>query len=157
LQLRLEYRPDLFGRAEAEAIVARFVRLIEAAVGEPDRSIGRLDVLAPSERLQVLHGWNNNARLIPSATVPELFAAVAARMPDAVAVACEEVSLTYGELDARSGRLANHLRGLGVAPESVVGLCVERSLDMVVGLIGILRAGGAYLPLDPDYPRDRLA
>src|SRR5262249_22180202 len=91
------------------------------------------------------------------ATVPELFAAQAARTPNAIAAAFEGESLTYGELDARSNRLAHHLRGLGVGPEVVVGLCVERSLEMLVGLIGILKAGGAYLPLDPSYPAERLA
>ena len=90
-------------------------------------------------------------------TLPELFAAQAARTPDAVAVVFEEQSLTYAQLDARANQLAHHLRGLGVGPETVVGLCVERSLEMVVGLLGILKAGGAYLPLDPAYPQERLA
>ena len=89
--------------------------------------------------------------------MPELFAAQAARTPDAVALVFEEQSLTYAQLDARANQLAHHLRGLGVGPETVVGLCVERSPAMVVGLLGILKAGGAYLPLDPAYPAGRLA
>src|SRR5208337_4059552 len=97
------------------------------------------------------------ARPVPSATLPELFAAQVARTPDAVAVVFEDHSLTYGQLDARANQLAHHLRSFGVGPEVVVGLCLARSLDMIVGLLGILKAGGAYLPLDPSYPRERLA
>src|SRR4029078_12145926 len=89
-------------------------------------------------------------------TLPELFAAQVARTPDADAVVFEDERLSYGELDARSSRLAHHLRGLGGGPEVVVGLCIERSLAMLVGLVGILKAGGAYLPLDPDYPPEPL-
>ena len=98
--------------------------------------------------------WNETAAAYPSEQcLHELFAAQAARTPDAVAVVYEDQQLSYGELDRRSNQLAHHLRGLGVGPEVVVGLCVERSLEMVVGLLGILKAGGAYLPLDPSYPR----
>jgi non-ribosomal peptide synthetase component F len=86
-----------------------------------------------------------------------LFAAQAARTPEAVAVVFENRQLSYGELERRSNQLAHHLRGLGVGLEIVVGLCVERSLEMVIGLLGILKAGGAYLPLDPNYPQERLA
>lgn len=92
-----------------------------------------------------------------SSTVHELFRSQARLTPDAIAVVSAEGTLTYGELDRRSGVLATYLRGLGVGPETLVGLCVERSLEMVVGLLGILKAGGAYVPLDPDYPADRLS
>ena len=140
-----------------EALAGRLVRLLEAAVAEPERAIGRLDILSPRERDTILREWNDTAHAIPSATLPELFAAQVAKTPDAVAVVFEDESLSYGELDARANQLAHHLRGLGVGPEVVVGLCVERSLEMVVGLLGILKAGGAYLPLDPAYPAERLA
>src|SRR5262249_21066980 len=115
-----------------------------------------LDILDALERATILRGWNDTARPVPAATLPELFAAQAARTPDAVAVLFGDHSLSYGELDARSSRLTHHLRGLGVGPETIVGLCVERSPEMIVGLIGILKAGGAYLPLDPNYPTERL-
>ena len=88
--------------------------------------------------------------------MPELFAAQAARTPDATAVIFEGRTLTYAALDAHANRLAHHLQILGVGPETVVGLCVERSPEMLIGLLGILKAGGAYLPLDAGYPRERL-
>ena len=157
LQLRLEYRPDLFDRPTVEALGERLIRLLEAAVADPDRAIGSLDILSADERHTILESWNDTARPIAPATVPELFAAQAARTPDAVAVVFGEQTLSYGELNARANQLAHHLHSLGVGPEVMVGLCVERSLEMVVGLLGILKAGGAYLPLDPDYPAERLA
>ena len=153
----LEYATDLFERSSVEAMAGRLVRLLEAAVAQPDRAIGSLDILAPEERHTLLREWNDTARPVPSATLPQLFEAQVARTPDATAVAFEDTTLSYAELDARANQLAHHLRGFGVGPEVVVGLCLERSLDMIVGLIGILKAGGAYLPLDPDYPQERLA
>ena len=104
--------------------------------------------------------WRTAARgcgAAQPATLPELFAAQAARTPEAAAVMFEDRVLSYAALDAHANRLAHHLQSLGVGPETVVGLLVERSPEMVVGLLGILKAGGAYLPLDPDYPRERLA
>src|SRR6185312_10747723 len=116
-----------------------------------------LDVLSAEERRTLLRDWNATARSLPEATLPELFAAQAAHTPDAVAVVFGDEALTYGDLEHRANRLAHHLRALGVGPEVVVGLCLPRSLDLVVGLLGILKAGGVYLPLDPDYPAERRA
>ena len=135
----------------------RLVRLIEAAVAAPQAPIGSLDILSADERRTILYGWNDTARPVPAATLPELFSAQAAARPDCVAVVFEDQSLTYAALDRRANQLAHHLRGLGVGPDVIVGLCVERSLDMIVGLLGILKAGGAYLPLDPAYPLERIA
>ena len=157
LQLRVDYRPDLFERAGVEAIAERLVRLLEAVIADIGRRIGSLDILAPDERCTILDAWNDTARAVGASTLPELFGAQVARTPDAIAVAFDDQRLTYDELDARSSQLAHHLRELGVGAEIVVGLCVERSLVMPVGLLGILKAGGAYLPLDPSYPRERLA
>ncbi len=153
----LEYATDLFERASMEAMAARLQRLVAAAVAAPDRALGSLDILSAAERRTILVEWNDTARAIAPATLPQLFAAQVARSPAAVAVVHEDRALSYRELDARSSRLAHHLRALGVGPEAVVGLCVERSPEMIVGLLGILKAGGAYLPLDPDYPAERLA
>src|SRR5262249_21347397 len=144
-------------RASVEAIADRLIRLLHAAIADPDRAIGGLDILDAQERATILRGWNDTARPVPASTLPALFAAQALRTPDAVAGLFGDHSLSSGELDARSSRLAHHLRGLGVGPETIVGLCVERSAEMIVGLIGILKAGGAYLPLDPGYPHERLA
>src|SRR5262249_47946692 len=117
---------------------------------------GSSEMLAAQERQIILRDWNDTAQAVPSATLPELFAAQALKTPDAVAVVFEDRQLTSRELDERSNQVARHLRGRGVGPEVVVGLCLERSLELMVGLIGILKAGGAYLPLDPDHPRERL-
>ena len=116
LRLRLDYRPDLFDRGSVEALGGRLIRLLEAAVAEPDRAIGRLDILGAAERDTVLRDWNDTAHAIAPATLPELFAAQVAQTPDAVAVVFEEASLSYGELEARSNQLAHHLRGSGSAP-----------------------------------------
>ncbi|MBV8853817.1 MAG: AMP-binding protein, partial [Sinobacteraceae bacterium] len=152
----LEYASDLFERASIAALADRYVRLLEGALAAPERAIGQLAILSAAERHTILEEWNATTRVLPSATLPELFAAQVAKSPDAVAAIFEGEELSYGELDARANRLAHHLRALGVGPEVVVGLCVERSLAMLVGLLGILKAGGAYLPLDPSYPRERL-
>ena len=154
----LEYASDLFDRGSVAALGERLVRLLAAAVADPERAIGgRLTILAAAERAHLLEGWNDTARPVCGASLPELFAAQAARTPEAVAVVFGERRLSYAALDAHANRLAHHLRGLGVGPETVVGLCVERSPEMVIGLLGILKAGGAYLPLDPHYPAERLA
>ena len=157
LVLRLDYRPDLFDRETVAALGARLIRLLEAAVAEPQRAIGGLDILSAAERHTIVRDWNDTAQPIADATVPALFAAQAQRTPEAVAVVFEDRSLSYAALEAHANQLAHQLRDLGVGPETVVGLCVERSPEMVIGLLGILKAGGAYLPLDPDYPAERLA
>jgi amino acid adenylation domain-containing protein len=156
LALRLSYPPDLFEQASVEGTGVRLLRLLEAVVADAGQPIGTLDILTAEERQIILREWNDTARVIPPATLPELFAAQVKKTPSAVAVAFGDQSLTYGELDAHSNQLAHHLHSLGVGPEVVVGLCVERSLEMLIGLIGILKAGGAYLPLDPSYPPERL-
>ena len=153
----LEYATDLFDRSGMEGLAERLVRLLEAALLAPDRPIGRLDILSAAERRTLLTEWNATGRVLPAATLPQLFAAQAAKTPAAAAVVCDAGTLSYGELELRANQLAHHLRALGVGPEVVVGLCVERSPAMIVALIAILKAGGAYLPLDPDYPRERLA
>ena len=132
--------------------------LAEALEREPEREVGRLDVLPAAERHRLVVEWNATDASYPQdACVHELFAAQAARDPAATAVVYEDRSLSYGELNAEANRLAHHLRALGVGPDVRVAICVERSLEMVVGLLAILKAGGAYVPLDPAYPGERLA
>ncbi len=149
--------PQSYAADTLDDYLNRFVRLLNAAAADPELAIGRLDILSSEERHTILRTWNDTAHPIAATTLPELFAAQAARTPDAIAAVFEDKSLSYGALDARANQLAHHLRSLGVGPEVVVGLCVERSLEMLVGLLGILKAGGAYLPLDPTYPQERLA
>ena len=153
----VEYATDLFDRSTIEQLVARLTRLLEGVVAAPDRPIGEIDILAPEERATILTAWNATAHPLPQTRLPALFAAQAARTPDASAVIFGDEALSYRDLDRRANQLAHHLRALGVGPEVVVGLCVERSLAMVIGVLGILKAGGAYLPLDPAYPADRLS
>ena len=153
----IEYASDLFDRASVEALAGRLVRVLEAAVAQPERALGRLEILGSEERETILRGWNATSHGVSAASLPELFAAQAARCPAAVAVVFEAQELSYGELERRANRLAHYLRARGVGPETVVGLCLGRSLELIVGLLGILKAGGAYLPLDPDYPPQRLA
>src|SRR4051812_42075344 len=156
LRIDFDGNPALYSADRLAELQQRFLRLL-GALADPDQLVGRLDILGADERHTILREWNATARAVPGATLPELFAAQVARTPEADAVVFEDERLSYGELDARSSRLAHHLRGLGVGPEVVVGLCIERSLAMLVGLLGILKAGGAYLPLDPDYPPERLS
>jgi amino acid adenylation domain-containing protein len=157
----IEYATDLFDAATVDRLAGHFERLLAAAVEAPERRTAELPLLSAAERGQILLEWNDTGaavpRLPPEAGAPELFAAQARRTPDAVAVVCGNDLLTYAELAGRAGRLARHLRRLGVGPDVLVGLFVERSLDMVVGVLGILQAGGAYVPLDPGYPDQRLA
>ncbi|WP_420714809.1 non-ribosomal peptide synthetase, partial [Streptomyces sp. WM6372] len=118
--------------------------------------VREVDVLGTDERERILRTWNDTDREIPDGTVLDLFRARVARTPDALAVLSGDVELTYAELDARAGRLAQKLIELGVGRERLVGLCLPRGADMVVSLLAVWRAGGAYVPLDPEYPPDRL-
>ena len=107
-------------------------------------------MLEAAERDQLVAGWNDTAADVPPGMVPELMAAQAARVPDAVAVACGGELVTYAELEARAGRLAGYLAGLGAGPESVVGVCLPRGAEMVAALLAVWQAGAAYLPIDPE-------
>ncbi|MFZ1894798.1 MAG: condensation domain-containing protein, partial [Rhodoplanes sp.] len=131
IQIDFDANPARYEADDLAGYQERFLRLLEGAVGDPGRAISALEILSAAERRTLLHDWNATARALPPTTLPELFAAQAARTPDAVAVVGEDQTLSYGELEARANRLAHHLRGLGVGPEVVVGLCVERSAAMV--------------------------
>ncbi|WP_435602549.1 amino acid adenylation domain-containing protein [Streptomyces sp. bgisy130] len=152
----LEYATDLFDAATAEALAARLVRLLGAAVAGPDLPVGQLNLLTAAERDRLLHAWQGEARGLSGRTVPELFEDRAAQAPDAPAVVHEGTALTYRELNERANRLARVLAGRGVGPESYVAVAMPRSVELVVALLAVLKAGGAYLPLDPSYPADRL-
>nr|WP_256107305.1 non-ribosomal peptide synthetase [Streptomyces sp. ODS05-4] len=154
--LRLEYRPDLFDARRAGLVADRLASVLEQITGDASAPVGALELLAPAERERLAATWPGTVRDVPGGTVADRFAERAAATPDAVAVVSGGEELTFAELDERAGRLAALLAGRGVGPESVVALAVERSAASVVAILAVLRAGGAYLPLDLDYPADRL-
>jgi len=151
----IEYRTDLFSEATVARMAQHLQALIEDAIRDPEQQVSRLRLLTlPEAELIAAFQEGPPAPALPC--LPQLFEAQVERTPDAVALVFEGQQLTYRELNRRANLLAHHLRGLGVGPEVLVGLCVERSFDMVVGVLGIHKAGGAYLPLDPGYPAERL-
>ena len=151
------YSLDLFDAATVVRMAGHFWKLLESIVENPDESVWRLPLLTDAERNRLVIEWNNTGMDYPrDRCVHELFEAQAARTPNATAVVFGKESLTYGELERRANQLANHLIRLGASPDGLVGICLERGLGMVVGLLGILKAGAAYVPLDPAYPRDRI-
>ncbi|WP_405567359.1 amino acid adenylation domain-containing protein [Streptomyces sp. NBC_01167] len=152
----IEYATDLFDHATVEAIAARYLRVVEQLVADPAMPVAQVDVLEPAERHQVLHHVNDTTRPTPDVTIPGLVEQQTALTPDAVAVVFDNTSLTYRELDARANRLARDLVARGVGPETVVALSLPRSADLVIALLAVLKAGGAYLPIDPKYPSSRL-
>ena len=176
----LEYNSDLFDAATAQQLVNHFQNLLTALLSQPTAPVATLPMLAPAERQQLLVDWNATTLPYPdTACLHTLFEAQAARTPDAVAVIFDfgfsildskpadthkiqnpkskiQNSLTYHELNTRANQLAHHLQGLGVQPDDLVGICLERSAWLPVALLGILKAGAAYVPLDPAFPQARL-
>ena len=151
-----EFRTDLFEPDTVARLAGRFEQLLRGVLAEPLRPVGRVPMLTPAD-VQQLTTWAHNPLELPTdRTVVDLFEAQAALQPAHTAVVFTDQSLHYGELNARANQLAHHLIALGAGPDTLVGLCVERSIDMIVGLLAILKAGSAYLPLDPEYPQDRL-
>jgi nonribosomal peptide synthetase DhbF len=157
--LRIDFNANsaLYSVDELAQHQRRFLDLLEAIAADPPQSIDRFELLAPGERAQLLVEWNNTGRPVPDATLPALFEAQVQRSPEATALIFEETTLTYSELNLRANRLAHLLVGQGIGPETLVALALPRSIEMVFGLLAILKAGAAYLPLDPDYPAERLA
>ncbi|HWK90397.1 MAG TPA: amino acid adenylation domain-containing protein, partial [Longimicrobium sp.] len=153
----VEYATDLFDASTIARMLGHLTRLMREAAAQPETSVWALPMLADEERAALLEMGAASAARPVADTLHGRFAARAARSPDAIALTFEGQALTYRALDERANRLARHLRGLGAGPDVLVGLCVERSLETVIGILGILKAGAAYLPLDPAYPDDRLA
>ncbi|MEU5807506.1 amino acid adenylation domain-containing protein [Streptomyces sp. NPDC047718] len=157
LVVRLDIRPEQFDRAQGTAIAARFLQVLEAVAADPDLPVGRIDVTLPAEREQVVETWNATGLDLPAAVLPELLDAQAVRTPERVALVMEGEEVTYGELHARANRLARHLVDRGAGPGGLVALAVPRSVDLLVGLLAIVKTGAAYLPVDVGYPADRIA
>ncbi|MEO3973584.1 amino acid adenylation domain-containing protein [Streptomyces sp. CAU 1734] len=157
LDVRIEYATDLFDHTTVQRIASYLERLIKAAMERPETPISRLAVLPEEERRRLLHGWNATTREVGPATLPDLLRLQAERTPGALAVVHEGQTLTYAELHSRSNRMARLLVARGVGPETVVALVCERSLEQIVSLLGVVKSGAAYLPVDPDYPAERAA
>jgi amino acid adenylation domain-containing protein len=155
---QLEYNTDLFDAATIQRMARHLERLLEAAISNPDEQVSRLRLLTDDERQQILLEWNDTrAEIGSSYCIHELFEQQAAATPGAVAVVLNDQQLTYQELNKRANKLAHYLRGHGMRPESLVGVCLKRSVDAVITILAVLKSGGAYLPLDPSYPRERLS
>ncbi len=154
--LHWEYNTDLFDRATILRLVDHYLTLLAGVVEDARRPLSELPLLTAAERGELLAGGSAVEAHPVAEPLHRLFEARAASAPDAVAVTMGEERLTYGELNRRANRLAHRLRALGVGPESPVPLCVERTPDIVVGILGILKAGGGYVPVDPSYPAERI-
>jgi amino acid adenylation domain-containing protein len=157
LRLRLVYGTALFDGDTVERWLASFERLLEEVAADPGKRVSELPLAGPEELRTVVEEWNRTKHPYPHACIHELFEEQAGRTPEAVAVVFGEEQLTYAELDGRADRLAHHLRRRGVGPEDRVALCMERHPDLVTAFFGILKAGAAYVPLDPAHPAERLA
>ncbi len=156
--LDAEYKNALFEKATIERMLAHFEIILQAAMDNPDQSVTKIPLLTAAEQQLILHEWNTVSAQYPSnAAIHQLFERSAAATPDAIALACEGSQITYGALNARANQLAHYLRSMGAGPDVYVALSVERDLDLMVGILGILKSGSAYVPLDPNYPRERLS
>ncbi|MFE5711065.1 amino acid adenylation domain-containing protein [Streptomyces sp. NPDC056501] len=153
----LGYASDLFDHATVEGFAGRLAVLLTALAHDPDQALGAVDLLTDEERDRVGYDWNDTAAPVPAATLPRLFAEQARRTPDATAVLFEDERIDYATLDARAEHLARHLVAHGARPERVVAVTLPRSVELLVALYAVHKAGAAYLPIDPDYPQDRVA
>ncbi|WP_462202505.1 non-ribosomal peptide synthetase, partial [Frankia sp. CcWB3] len=157
LELETTYQPGSVSAAFAGSVGPRLERLLARALAEPGTAIGPIDLLGSAERDRVLVDWNDTAGPSPTEPWVALFAARAAASPDRTALVTAERTLTYGELAAAADAFGRRLARRGARPGSIVGIALPRSVDLVVALAGAARAGAAYLPIDPDYPADRIA
>lgn len=156
--ISFEFAKDLFASETIERLSGHFENLLKSIAAVPDERIGSLSMLSAQDRDLLLNKWNSDTLEVPSnACAHQLFEDRAAANPNAIAAEFNGARLTYGELNARANQLANYLRFRGVGPESLVGISIERSLEMLVALFGVMKAGAGYVPLDPNYPQDRLA
>src|SRR3989440_576575 len=157
LSVALGYDPDLFDATTIERMAGHLEVLLAGIAADPDRPLAELSLLSEEERRQVLVAWNDTALDVPAATFPELFEAQVARTPDATALVFGDEHLSYAELNAAANRLAHHLIDRGAGPERIVALAMPRSAEIVVALLAVAKAGGVYLPVDPELPGDRIA
>ena len=153
-----QYDPALIGQQALQCLAEQFYTLIKSAANRPETALGDLEILSDRARHQVLVEFNQTQKDYPKdKCIHQLFEQQVERLPDRLAVVCENQQLTYRELNNRANQIAHYLQHLGVKSEGLVGICAERSVDAIAGMLGILKAGGAYLPLDPAMPKERLA
>ncbi|WP_081482891.1 non-ribosomal peptide synthetase [Gluconacetobacter diazotrophicus] len=152
----IEYDTDLFDQASVERIAQRLQRVLDAMAQSADTHIADIDVLDPNERILLLETWNETSYPVQFATLPELFEQQVQRTPEAIALRCGSSALSYLELNTRANQIAYGLISRGIGPEDRVALCLPPSNELIIALLGIVKAGAAYVPLDPNYPPDRL-
>ena len=157
LQVGIEYNTDLFREDRIQRMAGHFRELVDSILADASRSIARLNILPASEQRQVLHEFNQTEQYPRGQTLVDLFEHQAESSPDAVAVTFQETQLTYRQLNLQANQVARYLQSLGIEPGTRVAIYLERSLELVTGLLGILKTGAAYVPLDPAYPKERLA
>jgi amino acid adenylation domain-containing protein/non-ribosomal peptide synthase protein (TIGR01720 family) len=152
------YSKDLFNETTIARLNAHYTRVLEAIVADPEQTISALPLLSQEEQTQLLTEWNDTEFAITEYdSIAQAFEARVKAAPDSYAVVCGATQITYAELNRRANQLAHYLKELGVGPEVLVGICLKRDLEMVVSVLAVIKAGGAYLPLDPAYPIERLA
>ena len=157
LMMEWEYNTDLFTEATIRRMMSHFETLLKEALAQPDVPVARLPLLSDEERHRMLVEWNATRKPFDeSLCVHQKFEQVAATHPQAIAVELDDQRLTYQELNARANQLAHYLRKQGVGPEVLVGISMDRSIEMVVSMLGVLKAGGAFVPIDPTYPPERV-
>jgi amino acid adenylation domain-containing protein len=157
-RVRCQYDAELFAPTTIVCLLRHFQTLLEGITATPEQRLSALPLLTEAERQQLLGEWNQTQVPYPrDVCLHQLFEVQAEQTPEAVAVVFEAQEVTYRELNARANQLARYLQKRGVGPETLVGICVERSVEMIIGVLGILKAGGIYVPLDPMYPRERLS
>ena len=158
LRCALEYNTDLFDASTIERMLGHYRTLLESAVANPERRLSELEILGTAERTEILAEWNDTATAYPrEKCVHELIEEQVARTPDRIAAVFQDLSLTYGDLNRRANQLAHRLQSMGVGPDTLVGVCLDRSLEMLVAILGVVKAGGAYLPVDTSFPKERQA
>src|SRR5438034_2309036 len=154
----MEYSTELFAGATIERILKQFSNLLAAIAAQPDERVSRLPLMTEAEQRQIVHEWNDTVAEFPREQgIHELFEEQVALTPDAMALIAGSEHITFRELNQRANQLARYLRRQHVGPEVRVAICVERSIDMIVGLLGIMKAGGVYVPLEPNCPPERLS
>ncbi len=158
LTLRLNYETQRFDHATIERLAGHLRQVLAGIIADPDRRLADIALITDAERQQVLVDWNATGTNYPrDATIQALFEGCAAATPDTIAVVYADAQLSYAELNRRANQLAHHLRGLGVGPDVAVGVSLDRSLELIISLVGIVKAGGIYVPFDPTYPPERIA